>query len=91
MAYDLGYHPQVIDSDLKKLPLDVSRRILQAIERRLSTDPQRSGVRLAGTLRGCWKLRVGDHRVVYTISGRSITVLAILHRRNVYPRAGRRL
>jgi mRNA interferase RelE/StbE len=89
-VYDLGYHPQVI-SDLKKLPTEVARRILAQVEKRLTAEPQRSGVRLAGPLRSCWKLRVGDHRVVYTISGETVIVLAILHRRDVYARAERRL
>lgn len=90
MAYDLGYHPKVAD-DLKSLSADVRRRIASAIDQRLTTAPERLGVRLRGPLRECWKLRVGDYRVVYAIRGKTVVVLAILHRKDVYARAERRV
>jgi mRNA interferase RelE/StbE len=39
---------------------------------------------LRKTLKGYWKLRVGDYRVVFKIKGNEIVVLAILHRKDVY-------
>ncbi|MBI5344466.1 MAG: type II toxin-antitoxin system RelE/ParE family toxin [Deltaproteobacteria bacterium] len=42
------------------------------------------------TLKGYWKLRVGDYRVVYKISGNEVLVLGIIHRRDVYEKIGKR-
>jgi len=41
---------------------------------------------LAGDLAGIYKLRVGDYRVLYTLENdaRSIRILRIRHRRDVY-------
>lgn len=39
---------------------------------------------LRKTLRGYWKLRVGDHRVVYKIEGEEVLILGIQHRKTVY-------
>jgi mRNA interferase RelE/StbE len=57
----------------------------------LTTAPERYGVPLTGSLRGYWKLRVGDYRVVFKIiSAADVLILAILHRKHVYERASRR-
>lgn len=78
------------DQDLKSIPAATKTRIARAIESRLTTDPARYGAPLAGTLRGYWKLRVGDHRVVFKVVGEEVLILAIVHRKDVYDRAARR-
>lgn len=90
MAYILRYHPRVVDEDLPKIALESRRRIERSISTRLTTEPRRSGAPLSGSLRGYWKLRVGDHRVVFKVSGTEVWVLAVLHRRDAYERAARR-
>lgn len=90
MPYTLRYHPRVADHDLKRIPKATQRRIEAAIASRLAVDPVRYGAPLSGTLHGYRKLRVGDHRVVYKVSGTDIWILAIVHRRDVYERASRR-
>ncbi|MBI4276910.1 MAG: type II toxin-antitoxin system RelE/ParE family toxin [Armatimonadetes bacterium] len=42
---------------------------------------------LPGAGRGYWKIRVGDYRIVYRVTGRDIRVLAVRHRRDIYPEA----
>lgn len=90
MAYVLRYHPSVPDEDLPRLPPGTRDRIARQIESRLTTAPERFGAPLTGTLRGYWKLRVGDYRVVFTIGRDEVWILAILHRKDVYGRAVRR-
>ncbi len=90
MPYDLRYHPKVRDDDLPKIPAEMRRRIARAIETRLQTAPERFGAPLRGSLRDYWKLRVGDHRVVFARRGQTIWILAIVHRKDVYQRAERR-
>lgn len=82
MAYGLRYHPRVADRDLRKITPEMRRRIARAIETKLATSPERVGVPLSGTLSGFWKLRAGDHRVVYKIRPREIWILAIVHRKD---------
>lgn len=90
MRYTLRYHPRVADDDLPKIPANLRRRLADAIERRLTTSPERYGAPLRGSLRGYWKLRVGDYRVVFKIAGAEVQILALLHRKEVYAAASRR-
>lgn len=76
--------------DLPKIPAEARRRIGKLIEARLGTEPARFGAPLGGSLRGYWKLRVGDYRVVFKIAERDVWILGVLHRRDVYERASRR-
>jgi mRNA interferase RelE/StbE len=91
VSYTLRYHPAVRADDLPKISVEARRRIARLIEVRLGTDPARFGAPLAGSLRGYWKLRVGDYRVVFKVTDRDLWILAVVHRRDVYERASRRL
>jgi len=91
VPYTLRYHPRVADQDLKPIPAETRRRIARSIDARLATAPERYGVPLTGSLRGYWKLRVGDYRAVFKITSTAdVLILAILHRKHVYERAARR-
>jgi len=50
----------------------------------LTTAPHLYGEPLRKTLRGYWKLRVGDYRVVFKIVGEEVWILGIIHRKKVY-------
>ena len=39
---------------------------------------------MKGTLKGYWKLRVGDYRVVYKIMGTEVWIFGIIHRKKIY-------
>ena len=91
MSYALRYHPAVRAEDLPKISSEARRRISRLIETRLGADPARFGAPLSGSLRGYWKLRVGDYRVVFRVVGKDVWILVVLHRRDVYDRASRRL
>ena len=84
MPYTLHYHPRVAEDDLPGIPANLRRRLARSIESRLTTGPARYGTPLKGSLRGYWKLRVGDYRVVFKIVGSEVWILAILHRKAVY-------
>lgn len=91
MAYALVYHPEVKTRDVATLNRDVAKRIQRAIENRLTIEPQRYGEPLRRTLKGYWKLRVGDYRVVFRIVKNEVWIFAIMHRRDVYERIEKRL
>ena len=84
MSFNVTYHQDVKDIDLPKINKDIKLRIKKAIEERLMSDPLKYGKPLRKSLKGYWKLRVGDYRVVYKIEGSNIIVLAIIHRKEVY-------
>lgn len=84
MSFELRYHHAVADEDIPCIPSNLRNRIANAIESRLSRAPHQYGAPLRKTLRGYWKLRVGDYRVVYTIEGNEVCVLGIQHRKTVY-------
>lgn len=84
MGYTLSYHPSVKEKDLPKLDKKAKTRIRNAIESKLLTAPEEYGVPLRRTLKGYWKLRVGDYRVVFKVKAKEIMILAILHRKDVY-------
>lgn len=91
MPYTLIYHPKVVEEDLPPLPLNIQRRIARALEARLGSAPEQCGEPLKGTLKGYWKLRIGDYRVVYKIMGTEVWVLGIIHRKRIYEDILRRI
>lgn len=91
MPYFLVYHPEVKTKDVATLNRDVGKRIQRAIETRLAAEPQRYGEPLRRTLKGYWKLRVGDYRVVFRIVKNEVWIFGIMHRRDVYQRIEKRL
>ena len=91
MPYTLVYHPAVRSDDIPRINRNLRTRLARAIEQRLTTEPQRYGEPLRRTLKGYWKLRVGDYRVVFKVINDEVWIYGIIHRREVYERIGARL
>ena len=87
MPYLLRYHPAVGEDDVPGIPRDLRTRVARAIEARLTTAPEQYGVPLRGSLKGYWKLRVGDYRVVFKVTAAEVWILTVLHRKTVYEQA----
>jgi mRNA interferase RelE/StbE len=85
------YHPLVVKRDIPRLDKSISLRIQSAIEIKLMTRPEIYGIPLRATLKKLWKLRVGDWRIVYEIKNKTVNVLVIAHRGEVYDMANERL
>lgn len=90
MPYDLVYHPDIRAEDLPAINQNLRERIARAIETRLTAAPERYGEPLRGTLKGYWKLRVGDYRVVFKVVKNEVWIYGIMHRRDVYGVIARR-
>ena len=84
--FDIFYHPDVAQKDLPRISADQKQRIRRAIEQKLAFFPHEFGAPLRHTLKGYWKLRVGDWRIIYKIEGKNLTILRIGHRREIYGR-----
>jgi mRNA interferase RelE/StbE len=82
--FEILYHPDVPGKDLPRIAASEKLRIRRAIEQKLAFFPHEFGAPLRHTLKGYRKLRVGDWRVIYKIHGRTITVLRVGHRREIY-------
>ena len=91
MAFRLVYHPAVHTDDLPSINQDLQRRMVHAIEQRLATAPTSYGEPLRYHLKGFWKLRVGDYRVIYRMIGEKVLVVAIGYCNTIYALTPRRL
>lgn len=84
MPFTLRYHPAVHGEDLPLIDRKTRDRIRRAIEERLQTAPHEYGEPLRRSLKGYWKLRVGDYRVVFKVIKSEVWILGIHHRKSVY-------
>ena len=84
MPFKLKYHPDVKKIDLKKIDIINKKMIKRAIEERLIIQPEIFGKPLQRNLKGYWKLRVGNYRVVFKVAGDNICIYGIIHRKEVY-------
>jgi mRNA interferase RelE/StbE len=83
MAYIVRLKPRA-ERDLDRLPIPLARRIWEKLLG-LEEEPRPPGCsKLEGS--DGYRIRVGDHRVVYLIDDRARTVecVRIAHRREVY-------
>jgi mRNA interferase RelE/StbE len=75
MNYKIEYLEEVFDQ-LAKIPKNMRQTIVRAINERLSTDPYRFKP-LVCNLKGFFRMRVGDYRVIYRIEEEKVTVLVV--------------
>lgn len=90
LPYELTYHPDVKETDIPLIDLRTRARIKKAIEAHLTTAPHQYGEPLRKTLKGYWKLRVGDYRVVFKMLKSNVLILGIIHRKSVYDKIQKR-
>jgi mRNA interferase RelE/StbE len=74
--------------DLRKLGAVAERAILRYLRQRIATaeNPRRFGKPLTADLKGLWRYRVGNYRIVAAIEDDRFVVLIVTvgHRREVY-------
>lgn len=87
MAYSAVWHERALD-DLKALDRATAGKIIERVKNHLTQDPERLGKPLKGVLKGLFRYRWGDYRIIYTIEKAEarISVLYIGHRKDVYRR-----
>lgn len=73
---------------LKKLDKSAQKAIISYLETRIaaSKNPCNLGKALQGPLKGLWRYRVGDYRLICQIKHQQLTVLVLTvgHRKKVY-------
>lgn len=75
MNYKIKYKNSVFD-DFKRMPRNVRNTVTAAIVSRLTVNPHKFKP-LKGDWKGCYRLRVGNYRIIYEIHEKEITVLVI--------------
>jgi mRNA interferase RelE/StbE len=74
--------------DLRKLGSEAERLILRYLRTRIATasNPRRFGKPLTADLKGLWRYRIGDYRIVARIEDGRFVVLVVTvgHRSEVY-------
>lgn len=90
MVYHLIYHADVEKIDLPIIDAKNKSMIKRAIEERLTTKPEVYGKPLQRNLKGYWKLRVGEYRIIFKTFGNELRIYGIIHRKRVYEDIGKR-
>ena len=74
--------------ELRKLGHESHRLVLTYLRTRIATteNPRRFGHPLTGDLKGLWRYRIGDYRIIAAIEEQRFVVLVVSvgHRREVY-------
>ena len=85
MTYESEFTPTFLKL-LRKLDKPIKNRVLQAVDEVLK-DP-RKGSQLVFAKQVCFKWRIGDFRMIYTIDEKRVivTFIAVDHRSGVYKR-----
>jgi mRNA interferase RelE/StbE len=80
--YTVWVQPGVIRT-LRQLPREIARRV-DAVLLELETEPRPPGVKKLA-VRGGWRLRLGDYRILYVIDdkARTVAVYRVGHRKDV--------
>lgn len=83
-SYKVTPKPSV-EKDLRSLSKSAIARVVKSLERLSEYPFPRHALKLEGG-EGLYRLRVGDYRVIYSVSpeGREIIVHHVRHRREVY-------
>ena len=89
MSWKVKLSDQAV-KQLKKIDPVAREMLLTYLEQRIegSADPRRYGEPFKGNLRGYWRYRIGQYRLLCEIEDTEVTVfvIAVGHRREIYDR-----
>jgi len=84
MSFTIEFADSVIKNDIPSIPMPYKEQIKKAIRERLSHEPLKLGKPLKGSLFGYRRLRVGNWRIIYKITGNTVRIAKIGNRKDVY-------
>jgi len=76
MSWNILYH-HAVEDDLESIGRSSARRVVKAIDAKLTQAPMQFGTPLSGNLANYRKLRVGDYRVVYQVQESAVVVFVL--------------
>lgn len=77
IIWKIKIHKLVLSEDFKSISYPDQKIILKDIRKKLSLAPKDYGEPLLGELKGYWRLRVKDYRVIYKIREDVIEALVV--------------
>jgi mRNA interferase RelE/StbE len=88
VSWDYEFDTRAV-KELKKLGAQAQQQIISYLDSRIAgrgDDPRRFGKPLTGDLKGLWRYRVNDYRLICSIEEERLIVLVLRvgHRRDVY-------
>jgi mRNA interferase RelE/StbE len=87
LAWKINFKPKA-ERELASLDKQAQKRIVHYIEHKIAPlpNPRQLGVPLRNKLKGLWKYRIGDYRLICEINDSTVTVLVVSvgHRKEVY-------
>ena len=85
MPYSVEFQTAAID-DMQRLDTAIAQQVRNRLDGLAENAESTRHRMLTGRLRGLFRLRVGDYRVLYTMdrANRTIVVRAVRHRSEVY-------
>lgn len=84
IKFQIRYLEEVIRNHIPNISSSAKAMIQNAIEDRLTVDPIGLGKPLRYSLKGHRRLRVSDYRIVYRIESKTVIIVAIKHRKDIY-------
>ena len=75
--WQIKIHRLVVNEDLKRIDKSDRFNIIKTIYKKLSIDPEKYGLPLRNELKGYWKLKVSEYRIIYRIEKHTIRVLVL--------------
>jgi len=85
LAYSVLWHEHALN-DLKELDRQTAGKIVSRVKGYLSQDPEKLGKPLKGVLKGLYRYRIGDYRIMYSIDrgDNQISILSVGRRKDIY-------
>ncbi|MDR1233887.1 MAG: type II toxin-antitoxin system RelE/ParE family toxin [Holosporales bacterium] len=84
IKYVIRYIESIKNKYFQSIAQDKRILIKRVIDDKLTTNPRIFGKPLAGSLKGHYRLRIGNYRVIYRVNDDVVTVVAIGHRKAIY-------
>jgi mRNA interferase RelE/StbE len=84
--WKIKFNPQA-EKSLKALEHQAKRRIESFMDDlKVRDDPREIGKALSGNLKGLWRYRIGDYRVICQIKDKELIILVVDlgHRKDIY-------
>jgi len=82
MAHKIVYTRRAV-RDISGLPRQVKDRIKRTLER-YSANPLSYARKMADTVLGTYRFRIGDYRIIFDIEDNEIVILRVGHRIEIY-------
>ena len=76
-GFQIKVHALVLRNDFKKINQRNRSFILKTIYKKLGHSPEKYGTPLRYNLKGYWKLKISDFRVIYKIEKKEVKVLVL--------------